>query len=375
MKTGKKKKLIVYPFDREFSPILRHSGLLDEYDIAGAASLNGWGFAGEDAGGIDGGYACGLAVEAEPDKLLERCDAVLINDFRISVDFNRIIYPRIESAVKAGKDIICLKETDKDIEARIAGLCEAHGVSFTNYMKKDIDVSNTKIEVESLCRIETPVVFVLGLGENTLKFEIQLALRTEMLKKGYKISQIGSRNYCELLGFHSMPSFMHGNLTEAYKIVLFNNFVKKIELTEQPDIIIIGIPGGLMKINDEYTNKFGILAYEISQALLPDFAIFSTYYEDFKPEYFDMLANSARYKLGYEVDCFNLSNVQFDWIKAKASSREVYITLDSGFIDKKKTLYGNINAPVFNVLNRKDVQDISVCVEKKLQGYGQVASI
>jgi hypothetical protein len=48
----------------------------------------------------------------------------------------------------------------------------------------------------------------------------------------------------------------------------------------------------------------------ISQAVIPDFSVVSVYYEDYETKYFDMLSKSIRYKLGFEVDCFNIANNQ-----------------------------------------------------------------
>lgn len=126
----------------------------------------------------------------------------------------------------------------------------------------------------------------MGVTNKACKFEIQLSIRENLQSKGYKISQIGSRNYCEFLGFHSFPGFMYNrNLSESEKIILFNNYIKRLENDENPDLIVIGIPGGIMKRNDTFTSYFGIFAYEISQAVTPDYVICSTQYQDFKHEY------------------------------------------------------------------------------------------
>jgi peptide maturation system protein (TIGR04066 family) len=124
--------------------------------------------------------------------------------------------------------------------------------------------------------IDTPVIFVLGTGERTNKFEIQLALRENMMKMGYKASQVGTREYCELLGFHSFPRFMFGNgISEISKIASFNRFIKSLERDECPDVIIIGVPRGIMPFNNRLPNGYGILAYEVSQAVTPDSTVYS----------------------------------------------------------------------------------------------------
>lgn len=60
-----------------------------------------------------------------------------------------------------------------------------------------------------------------------------------------------------MLGFYSFPSFMYdSNISEVNKVLMFNRFVRKIEKVEAPDIIIIGIPGGIMPYNRQFTRAF-----------------------------------------------------------------------------------------------------------------------
>lgn len=233
-----------------------------------------------------------------------------------------------------------------------------------------------KIISESIIKISTPIIFVLGVAQKTQKFEIQLALREKFINEGYKVSQIGSRRYSEFLGFHSFPDFMYNHsIGEINKIVLFNRLIAQIEMEEKPDVIIIGIPGGVMKLNNIMTNKFGVFSYEISQAVTPDVAIFSTFYEDYTPEYFMRINNSIKYKLGYEVDCFNLANVQFDWDNAHEVQRPVYLTLSSKFIDEKIESFKQGDVPLFNVLNESDTENMFRFIVDKLSDYSHIEII
>ncbi|MCS4481257.1 TIGR04066 family peptide maturation system protein [Clostridium botulinum] len=215
-------------------------------------------------------------------------------------------------------------------------MCESRKVNFSHCVcEEKYNILN--MEAVQLEKIQTPIIFVLGTGDRSGKFEIQLCLRENLMQMGYKVSQVGSRNYCELMDFHSFPQFMYSTeITEEEKVIYFNNFIKDIELNDNSDVIIIGIPGGIMPFNDKYTNGFGILAYEISQAVKPDAAVFTTLYEDYNKEYFESIDNTIKYKFGFEIDCYNLSNIQFDWMKFENLNEQFYITLDYNFISKRK---------------------------------------
>ena len=126
--------------------------------------------------------------------------------------------------------------------------------------------------------------------KETGKLGVQLALREELIEKGYKVSSISSRLDSELYGLHPIPSFMFDRMnSETEKIQKYNHYVKQIELIEHPDIIIIGIPGGILPYDEIDHNEYGILAYEISYAVPCDAAIMCLpYNSDFTGDFSDL---------------------------------------------------------------------------------------
>ena len=350
-----KKKILVYPYDGEFSPVLRHSEMMTMYN---------------------GGDKLNININNDFEGLLPLCDAVLFSESERSLDFDKFILPKIVKAAEQGKDILYLRKIEEEKRDRLKELCKKYNVSFTScddfentYYEHDLDDFN-------LQKIDTPVIFIAGLYERTQKFEIQLSLREAFISLGYKVSQVGSRNYCELLGFHSFPKFMYSpSKAEDKKILSFNHFLKDMENKEKPDVIIVGIPGNIMRLNDTFTGRFGTMAYEVSQAVTPDASIMSTLYEDFEPEYFKKIATLIKYKLGFNISCFNLSNIKFDWAVAEQSSRESYLLLDSSFIEKKKIKFNMLKTPVFNTLNNEDRTNMANYLIDILSYYGEVESV
>ncbi len=369
----KKEKLLIYPYDGEFSPILRHKNLIENYNVVRLESPRGWGLTGRDGGEADGGGYLGITVTSDFEKSLDLCDAILFSESRNQVDFDKFIMPKVISSIKRGKNIIFTIPLDCNTYNIILGECEKGRVDFKYYGIPIDQEKSYKIDVNSefLYNIDTPVIFVLGIGERTNKFEIQLALRENIIKMGYNVIQIGTRGYCELLGFHSFPEFMYGGmLSETNKIALFNHFIKKLETNEKPDVIIIGVPGGIIPFNNKLTNRFGVLAYEVSQAVTPDSTVFSWYYEKYSTEYFNKMIDSIKYRLGCKVDCYNLTNVMFDWNNSRLENKMLYISLDSKIVDTEKIRHKELNISVFNVLNQKDAFDMADCLIGKLREYG-----
>ncbi|MGN2368809.1 TIGR04066 family peptide maturation system protein [Clostridium cagae] len=363
-------KTMIYPFDVEFTPLLRHSKLVDKCNILHVISPNGWGITGKDAGCEDNGQPIGIIVEKDFDKGLEDCDTVFFADSSIKVDFYQYIYPKIIKAAENSKNIICTIKLENEVIDNISNICNKNN-TFFKYFTDTYD--SVKIpSIQKIYPINTPVIFVAGLGERTHKFEIQLNIRENLQRMGYKVSQVGTRNYCELMGFHSFPKFMYSkSITESEKVTLFNHYIKSIEKKEKPDIIVIGIPGGTMPFNYELTNRFGILAYEVSQAVIPDAVVLSTLYENYTPEFFELLSKSFKYKFGYNIDCFNIANASLNIPISKLEGILQYITMDSKFINEKKKNYSKLESPVYNILDTDDAKSMSDFLVNKLMEYGE----
>ncbi|HOM03450.1 MAG TPA: TIGR04066 family peptide maturation system protein [Acetivibrio sp.] len=374
----KKNKILIYPYDLESAPIIRHQKLLDGYEIAALVSPRGWGMNGKDGKAADGGDDIGIVVSSDFEEKLSLCDTVLFAKSHNALDFKSIVLPKILRAIEAGKDIVLCIPVEKEEFDLILGKCNEHKVDFKYfaYSKELAEYPEIPSQQEVIYNICAPVVFVAGVGDRANKFETQLALRENILKKGYKISQIGSREYSELFGFHSFPQFMYSKkISESNKIVMFNHFVKQMEIEEKPDLIIIGIPGGIMPYNNKLTNGFGVLAYEVSQAVTPDSTVFCCHYDGYVEEYFTRLKKSVRYKLGCRVDCFSISNVIFDWFYSKELSRESYVPIDTKILDEKIKDFSSYGETIFNVLNGKDALQMTDFIIDTLSEYGEAECI
>ena len=365
-----KLKTMIYPFDVESAPLVRNNELIGKYNITQAVSPNGWGFNEKDVGYVDGGQDVGITIDSNFDKALENSDSVFFNQSSQKLDFNNVIYPKIIKAAKNSKSIICTIEIEEKLIDEISYICHKNNKSFEYFSNKFDEIITPPNE--EILPISVPVIFVSGVAERTNKFEIQLNLRKYMKEMGYKISQIGTRHYCELMGFHSFPKFMYNkSISESEKVTLFNYYIKTISIMENPDVIIIGIPGGSIPFNNKFTNKFGILSYEISQAVKPDVSILTIPYGNIPQEYFETMSESYKYKFGYSIDCCNIANSSLNIAASQIASSLQYITMDYNFINEKKKIYLDSNMPIYNILDIHDAKNMCEFLIGKLQEYGK----
>lgn len=369
----RKDNVLIYPYDAQFTPLLRNINFVDNYEEIHLSSLPGWGLNGKDASYADGGGFIGITVSQEFERILSEVDIVIFAEADNSYNFEKNIYPKILIAIEAGKNIITLIQVNEKIE-EIKKKCERKGVSFTNYREnifEDAGFLNSKHSKlnKEIVDCNTPILAIIGLAEQTNKFQLQLDLKSIIENMGYKVSMIGSRPYCEFLGFHSFPGFMKEMMNESEKILYYNKYIKNIELTEKPDLIIIAVPGGFMRYNNKITNDFGVTAYEIFQAIVPDAAVVSLYHEKYTTEYFEEIINCVKYKLGFNIDAFNVANRQIDWVEMISSSPGVVstLTINPEFMNKSLEECSSLSPiPIFNVQEKDDTISIAKLIIDKL---------
>ena len=186
-------------------------------------------------------------------------------------------------------------------------------------------------------KINTPVVMVCGISPMTQKFELQLYLRKYFKKHKYSVSQIGSKITSGLFGFCSIAPYIFScDTTEVRKIHTVNNMIKKIEEDENPDVIIIGVPGGILPLTAKHHFGYGVYAYEIFNAICPDFTILSLPNGEYTDEFYDNINKMSKYKFGIDIDAFFISSftpisnsiitaeLEFAYTKEKRNTSSLY---------------------------------------------------
>ncbi len=367
---NQKEKAILYPYDINSAPFLRYRNFIEDYNIINAVSPPGFGLDGFDASYADYGANIGVKVNSNFESSLLDCDTVIFTLPVVPIGFRKLLLPKITTAINSGKNISCLFDIETDIKEEISNACKENGVSFkcTPITNNGKYIGDRELQRKKLHEFDVPIIAVFGATEMTQKFEIQLSLRKHFMDMGYKVSQVGTRHYCELFGFHSFPSFMFDSISEEDKIYMFNSYIKKIELSESPDIVILGIPGGILPTNDYLTNRFSILPYEISHAVQPDATVCSMMYENRSYSYYEFFASLVKQKLGFDIDCFNLSNTFIDNEKLKDEGFYTLI-LKPDVVRKRILDYQGSASPIFNILDSQDSSKMASFIIEKLVSY------
>lgn len=269
--------------------------------------------------------------------------------------------------------VLCLAQLTEENRKKLKETCShfRKDCTFEDFCEyKEVEVDRIGLSTDkypSLQPLNTPVVVVAGMWEKTDKFEISLSLRERFIKDGYQVSQVGSRVGCELLGFHSFPGFMYQkNMDGIAKIFCFNRWIQQLVQREQPDVVLITIPGALQDLNEQFTRGFGLLHYEIFQAVVPDALVMCTFYMHESSKVLEDISTLCKYKFDTEVDVFHMSNLLIDLNDSQEFKRivtnSIYRETVSEAIVQK---YKNSDIPIFNGLNSEECDRMyEVLIEK-----------
>ncbi len=367
-------RLLVFPYGQDCEPVIRHAGLLDDgYEVTALVSPVGWGKAGKKV--MVGAGKGVLPVHESFEEVTEEFDSLLIPPFeaRIEAVENRLV-DKMLLLIPHISHILCtarLTEANRK-KLKEACRCSSQSCEFVDFCEdKGLEEYGLAAPMEKnppLKSVDVPVVIVAGVWEKTDKFEISLSLRERFLQDGYRVSQVGSRDGCEMMGFHSFPSFMlQKDLDGTVKIPCFNQWIQQIIRQEQPDVVLITIPGALQNFNEQFTRGFGLLPHEVFQAVMPDALVMCNIFMSEDEKVLDEISMSCKYKFDVPVDAFHISNLIVD---ASKSEELMHIVTNSIYREtvSKAVARGSTHSsiPVFNGLDAKECDKMYEIIIEKL---------
>jgi peptide maturation system protein (TIGR04066 family) len=248
------------------------------------------------------------------------------------------LYDMIDDAAQRGKRILVTRQVESGLNFQILKLAKKYPDMFIKPADAYSDIGKYDSSGFLDC-ISTPVISVAGVGDRTDKFLLQLALKEYFEKKDYKVVLISSRSNSSMLrGVYAFPSFMNSNISTECKIVLYNRFVKKIKKDKRPDLIITGVPGGIVPGIDISRMSFELCPYTVFNAIKSTYSIICLYGNDVSDAYLHELSQLMKYKYSTSTDCFYRSTSSVNINMAKYSEehirRKIYTYSDMDEIGK-----------------------------------------
>lgn len=355
-------KVLIYPFSDEVVDIMNSLSLSEEIQIVALVGDCGSKYIGK----IYDLRGKRIEVSDDFDGSLEKVSLVWFHKLLETEKeyFNKKLINNLEKAVQAGKKIWYCREPVTAMEEKYVKQQKlkkgVYHKLYPAYRKKDF--SNF---IES---IDSPVIMILGILENVGKFYLQTQIQNFAKKEEIKISGIGSRNYNDVLGLYSFPQFMYTTKEEKKKVVKYNHLVKDIEQKEQPEVMVITVPGGVLSFSHNLYGDFGITAYEIVQAVQPDCVVLCIPYSPAGEEEIENMIWSISGRLGVAIDFVAMDSKMISQDETERRREVRYITVDAEEVNEKiETLQRKI---YYNL--REDRGNLVKEIFRLLKGFSRI---
>ena len=193
---------LIYPYSPKFIPVIRYGKLSENDCITSVAAPTGFALEGksvyvwEDSGK--------LKIQNEKDVMASEYDGVWITP-EIAFIPEKEMTERLNELLLCDKYIYYSAILSKEKERQLMEFFEKKEAKKIIHRKSLMYDFEWQSDNTNMYKFDVPIIMVAGIGKNSQKFEIQLYLRNQFQEMGYKVSQIGTRPYCEMLDFHSMP--------------------------------------------------------------------------------------------------------------------------------------------------------------------------
>lgn len=319
-------RALVYPYDENFEPFIKYGNFVEEIEITEVLSPVGWGLQNKKIGE-------NISIKTNINEIdWKQIDTLLLIDtVRINIQTDEILEV-VKSSVKYVKNVVLNRDIDEKLYVYVVDICKNEKVRLIDVrVQTQLQASDNN----QLKSINTPIIVVAGMGECCNKLEVQMFLKKYLNKLDYSVCVVSSRKNTEIVGVHSFPSFMYGNqMEESKKIIGFNHYIKKLEIEEKPDIILIGIPGSIMPITEKHSEYFGIFAFEVFNAIKSDMLLFCIHNNIYTNEYFEELKKLCKYRFQTEIDAIIVSNYSYDSLSLQTEGNLKYLSFEDEEVEK-----------------------------------------
>lgn len=345
-----KKKLLIFPFAYCNREIVMYRKYMEEYTLVAAVVQN----------------------KAELDQVIEK-----------SKKFeNILITEKFEDTLSICDAVLFLESDNMSISASIyknyirKAECSGKEVLFSNKCLKSLDVS---VVMESILYqkgdsdrfqlpentyikyIDIPVIGVMGLGNFCNKFCTEIEISSFFRGKGYRVIHFGSKDFNGVIGEKRYPAFLFNQgYSVTQRILQWNQYLFELCEREKPDLLILGMPGAIMPLNNKILNEFGEIPFIISNGIRIDVGVLCSYfYEKVDQKYLSEYKNYCKYKLNCDVKWICVSNSSCRFNPDSEESVLEYLHYEPEIADKMVVEAGSgekIN--LFNVLNESKREEM-----------------
>lgn len=327
-------KYALFPLTPEAQTIARYAYMMKDSSIVAIASFQ------EDERYLqDLNKLTGIYCTTAADAALRLSDAVVLMDNTFKRRTAKYC-SLIDQAIRLDKKVFATPALVKDLQDE-----NYASVSYIQVISNEHQLQHTYKQSSRLLEVKTPVVVIAGMGENCSKFECQLDLRAFVDAVGYNVFSICSNSMGGLMGMSTFPAFMFDeNLSFSRKVMQFNRYVYDLCDKHKPNLLLIGLPSGIVPLSECDTNYFSEIPLAVSYALQIDAAILSFYYmQECNNAYLESMDGYCSGKYEIPVEAFYMSRQRAEYEIDEMNMK--FLFLSDGFL-KQHPPHTNSKRPI-----------------------------
>ncbi|MBT3274720.1 MAG: S8 family serine peptidase [Spirochaetales bacterium] len=260
-------KVALYPFNKEMHALVRSTDLLN-FRIIGIADPPGKRLAGKDAGEALGIQPIGVCIQPRLHAALDGADTLILGyvDQLSRIGKKDLLRQSIQTALDHNCHIFSFLTVQRDTYGDLYEQAEKKGLHIT-FPSISLKEAQYSIQAGSPHGpVDVPVLGIFGTSAQQGKFTLQLALRRQLLQKGYKIGQIGTEHHSALFGMDF--SFPIGyatplSLPVQWYVPYLDFKMREICHQTHPDIILVGAQSGTIPydVHEHSTHSLSSIAF------------------------------------------------------------------------------------------------------------------
>ena len=316
-----KKKAVLFPYvtPQTFPFVKYFNALSEELELYQVVSPQGVLPAGKDAAYLNNREAIGVSVANEVD--CEGADVLLVPELPENYPCLEETLQVMEQFLASGKEVRCYHPLAGEQLERLqkAGYTEAVPPAVT---KPEID-----IRVRRVFTPEVPVIFVGGLSGEYDQQEVLLRLSVQFRERGRRIAVFAGTDMLAMLQCHSYSPILRSNVDNGLKVLALNELLRKVCKEEHPELILMELPGGVIRFNDVLNGGFGVDTFLLSQAVLPDCFIACAAYGTYNGAYFREVSAYCERHFGFPINQIHISNQLLNYSKTVERFRPFWIKM------------------------------------------------
>ncbi len=241
-------KAALYPFNKEMHALIRARDLL-AFAITGIADPVGKGLVGKDAGKALGLSSIGVRIRPRLADALKEADTLILGyvDQLGRIGKKDVLRTAVETALEHNCHVFSFLSVPQDEYGDLYDLARKKGLHLTFPSVSSDDVQQVLQAESSYSPVDVPVLGVFGTSSQQGKFTLQLILRRNLLRLGYRVGQIGTEHHAALFGMDlAFPMGYASNvaLPLQYYVPYLDYKLRQLSHQKRPDIILVGSQSG-----------------------------------------------------------------------------------------------------------------------------------